>query len=237
VLCSGGLLLTSAVLFAGEQSRQDGSLVPDLDDLHGGEKVHALIDRVVEAQQSMRSLEADFRQLKVSTLLLEPSSSRGKFAYLAPDMVRWDYVEPDPMVVVFNDDLLTTFHPQRSQAERVKISRRERRFVRVLAGTQPLDELTSQFSIQMTDPGAPERYLLTLKPTNRVLKRKLSSVVLEVDREMLLPVVVEYNEADGDSTRYEFSNLDVNGGVEPSYFHLELDGSIKVEEVDASAGR
>jgi outer membrane lipoprotein carrier protein len=235
-VCLPVLLVVGLAAHAGEQSKPDAGALAGLDDLHGGEKVHALIDRVVEAQQAMRSLEADFRQLKVSALLLEPASSHGRFTYLAPDMVRWDYVGPDPMVVVFNDDLLTTFHPQRSQAERVKISRRQRRFVRVLAGTQPLDELTNQFSIQLTDPGAPSRYLLTLRPTNRVLKRKLSSVILEVDREMLLPVVVEYNEADGDSTRYEFSNLDVNGGVEPSMFQLELDGSIEVEEVDASVG-
>jgi outer membrane lipoprotein carrier protein len=209
---------------------------PDLDALEGGDKVHALLDVVVANQRALTSLKADFVQVKKSSLLLEAVESRGDFAFLAPESVRWDYAEPDQMVVLFAADQLTTYHPERQRAETVKLNRRHRRFVRVLAGTQPLDELSSQFSIALADPGGEAPYRLTLRPTHSVLKKKLASVVLEVDRQLMLPVVVEYREIDGDTTRYEFSNLELNSAVEQGLFELELGSEVEVDTIDASGG-
>ena len=209
---------------------------PDLATLEGGDKVHALLDQVVASQRALTSLKADFVQVKRSSLLLDVVESRGDFAYLAPDNVRWDYVEPDPMVVLFAADLLTTYHPEQQRAETVKLNRRHRRFVRVLAGTQPLDELSAQFSIALADPGEDAPYRLTLRPTHSVLKKRLSSVILEVDRKLLLPIVVEYHETDGDSTRYEFRNLEPNPELDPSLFRLDLGDEVRVDTIDASAG-
>ncbi len=206
----------------------------DLDKLRGGEKVHALIDAVVEHQRSLEGLRSRFVQVKNSDLFLEPVESRGSFSFMAPDRARWDYESPDPMIVVFADDTMTTFQPRQNRAELVKISGRQRRFVRILAGTQPLDQLTSQFSVALSDPGAPSNYRLTLTPTHSILKKKFRSVILEVDRRLLLPVVVEYHEVDGDSTRYEFRDLKINPVLADSFFDLELGEDISVERVDVS---
>lgn len=206
-----------------------------IDDLQGSEKLDALIERVVERQRALRSLEAEFVQLKESSLLLEAAESTGVFLFRAPDLVRWDYRNPDPMVVLFTDDTVTTYHPKQFRAERVKVSNKQRRFVRVLAGTQPLDDLTSHFSISLADPGGRAHYQLTLRPVGNVLSKKLRSVEIEVDRELLLPVVIEYNEADGDITRYEFTKVVINPEIEDARFRLELGADVKLEIIDASA--
>ncbi|MCP4895912.1 MAG: outer membrane lipoprotein carrier protein LolA [bacterium] len=211
------------------------AVASSLDSLKGGEKVHALIDAVVEQQRSLEGLSSRFVLLKSSDLLLEPIESRGSFSFMAPDRVRWDYSSPEPMVVVFADDTMTTFQPEQSRAEMVKISGRQRKFVRILAGAQPLDQLTSQFSVALSDPGAPANYRLTMRPTHSVLKKKFRSVVIEVDRTLLLPVVVEYHEVDGDSTRYEFLDLKLNPVLADSIFALELGEDVAIELVDVSA--
>lgn len=205
-----------------------------LDDLAGPAKLEALIDRVVERQRELRSLQAEFVQLKSSELLLEPVESHGEFAFLAPDRVRWDYEAPDEMVVVFADDTLTTYHPQQQRAERVTVASKHRRFVRALAGTQPLDDLASQFAIALTDPGDPEPYRLTLTPTHRTLARRIDRIVLEIDRQLMLPVVVEYRGSDGDLTRYEFRDMKLDPGLEVSRFELELGAEVEVQTLDAS---
>jgi outer membrane lipoprotein carrier protein len=207
-----------------------------VDDLEGSAKLDALIESVVERQRGLRSLEAEFVQLKESSLLLEAAESTGVFLFRAPDLARWDYLKPDPMVVLFSEDTVTTYHPEQSRAERVKVSNRQRRFVRVLAGTQPLDDLTSHFSISLADPGGQAHYRLTLRPVGNVLSKKLRSVEIEVDRNLLLPVVIEYNEADGDSTRYEFTKMVINPEIEDTRFHLELGADVKLQTIDASAG-
>lgn len=207
-----------------------------VDALEGSAKLEALIERVVERQRAVRSLRADFVLHKRSDLLLEEMVSSGEFLFHAPDKVRWDYRRPDRMVVVFADDTMTTFHPLQARAERVKVSGSQRRFVRVLAGTQPLDDLTTHFSVTLADPGGPAPYHLTLRPVDAMVKKKLRSVRLEVDRVLFLPVVVEYNEPDGDSTRYEFKNLVLNPELDDSRFHLEFGSDVELQTIDASTG-
>jgi outer membrane lipoprotein carrier protein len=206
-----------------------------IDDLEGGAKLDALIERVVERQRALRTLEAEFVQLKESSLLLEAAESTGVFLFRAPDLVRWDYRQPDSMVVLFAEDTVTTYHPAQARAEQIKVSNKQRRFVRVLAGTQPLDDLTSHFSITLADPGGQAHYQLTLRPVGNILSKKLRSVEIEVDRELFLPVVIEYNEADGDSTRYEFKKMIINPEIDDSRFDLELGADVKLEILDASA--
>ena len=207
-----------------------------IDLLEGGAKLDALIERVVEQQHALRSLRADFVQLKKSDLLLEAVESSGEFQFQAPDKVRWDYRRPDLMVVVFTEDTVTTFLPLQARAERVKVSNKQQRFVRVLAGTLPLDDLTSNFSVRLADPGGRAPYRLTLRPVGAMVKKRLHSVEIEIDRTLFLPVMVEYNEADGDSTRYEFKKLVLNPEIDAATFRLELGADVKLQTIDASAG-
>jgi outer membrane lipoprotein carrier protein len=211
-----------------------GRASDELDRLSGPDKLDALIAKVVERQRELRSLRADFVQVKSSDMLLEPLESSGAFEFVAPDRVRWDYTSPDPMIVVFADDTLTTYHPEQHRAERIRVADRHQRLVRALAGTQPLDEMASQFAIALQDPGTPSPYQLTLTPTHRTLRKRLQQVVIEIDRELLLPVMVEYRGAEGDVTRYEFRDLQLDPAIEMSRFQLDLGADVEVETIDAS---
>lgn len=219
--------VSSAVLAA-----DDPRGIEALQGLRGGAKVDGLVDLVVERQRALTSLDAGFVQDKISELLLEPVTSKGRFRFKAPDRVRWDYDSPDQMIVVFAGETLTTFRPDDGVAERITVPKKHRRFVRVLAGTQPLDELKAQFSMTLSDQGAPNALVLTLKPIHRTLKRKLAQVRLEIDRALLLPVVVEYREADGDSTRYEFVDLKANAEVPDEIFELELGADVRINDIN-----
>ena len=231
------LLLTATALVSVPLSAADPApKTVSIDALEGSAKLDALIERVVERQHSLNTLEAEFVQLKESALLLEAVESTGVFLFRAPDLVRWDYRLPDSMVVLFAEDTVTTYHPAQARAEQIKVSNKQRRFVRVLAGTQPLDDLTSHFSITLADPGGQAHYRLTLRPIGNILSKRLQSVEIEVDRKLFLPVVIKYNEADGDRTRYEFREMVINPEIDESRFDLELGEDVKLETLDASAG-
>ena len=207
-----------------------------LDSLHGSAKVDAVIDQVVQRQRGMRSMRADFVQVRSSSLLLGDVRSTGELCYLAPDRVRWDYAKPDSMVVLFADDWVTTYHPTGRRAERVKVASGDRRFVQALAGTLPMDDLMAYFRITFEDRAAPEPYGFTLEPTAASLRKRLRSLHLEIDRSLLLPVVVEFFEADGDTTRYEFHDIQINPDLGASRFLLDLGEGISVETIDGSSG-
>ena len=231
LLVTAGVLIAVTIAVASPAPK-----TVSIDDLEGGAKLDALIEKVVERQRALRTLEAEFVQLKESALLLDAVESTGVFLFRAPDLVRWDYRQPDSMVVLFAEDTVTTYHPAQARAEQIKVSNKQRRFVRVLAGTQPLDDLTSHFSITLADPGGRDHFRLTLRPVGNMLSKKLESIKIQVDRELFLPVVIEYNEADGDSTRYEFKKMVINPEIDASRFDLELGAGVKLETLDASAG-
>ncbi len=201
----------------------------------GSERLRAIVRQVSEAQRRVESLEARFRQTKTSALLLEPAVSTGTFLYRAPDRVRWEYEKPDPMVVVFDGNVLTTWDPGSGRLDRVKVSARQGRFVRVLAGTQPLEGLLQYFRVTLAGaPGGGDR--LVLEPVDAALRRKIRSVRLDIDSTLHLPVAVEYVEADGDTTLYEFSDVAVNAPVPEDAFSIRTEGGARVETWDTSGG-
>lgn len=207
---------------------------PDIAELSGGAKLDALIAEVSQRQKSLGSLRARFVQVKESELLAEPVEATGTLSFAAPDRVRWDYAAPQPMVIVVADGLLTTYHPELARAEVVKVSRGQRRLVGIIAGSQSLEDIRSRFRISLADR-ADEPYHLTLEPATMAVKRRLDEIRIDIDRELLLPVTVEYLEADGDRTRYDFSAMELNPSVDEAVFRLELGDEVVVETVDASA--
>lgn len=192
--------------------------------LRGPEKLRVLIDTVVEHQRALKSLRAHFRQEKSSSLLLKPVIAEGEFLFQAPESVRWNYESPEKMVVCFSGSTLVTFRPEEKELDELEISRKNRRFLKVLAGTLPLDELKSQFEISLKDSGLPEAYRLGLVPTHHSLARKLKSLELEIDRKLFLPVRLRSEEADGDVTLFVFTKLELDPKLDPALFDIPREG-------------
>src|SRR5262245_30572002 len=89
--------------------------------LNGLQRLEALLARVKERQQSTKTIEARFRQLQDSSLLVAKEESTGTFSYRAPDQVRWEYLSPKPMSVVIRGEELTTLYPDLKKAETQKV--------------------------------------------------------------------------------------------------------------------
>jgi len=199
--------------------------------LSGKAKVDAFLQEMAKAQEAVRTLSADFRQVKVSRLLQEPSRASGTFFFAAPDQVRWDYKEPRPMVVLMTSKAMVTYRPLERQAERLELGRHQKKIFSFLSATQPLASLSRHFSFALRDAGEGRHFNLLLTPVTHAIKNRLSSVELVVDRETLLPVKVTYSEADGDLTTYEFSNIAVNRSLPEGIFALDLPPGVKVTEL------
>ena len=199
--------------------------------LRGAEKLNALVARVSEAQRGTTTLSARFEQHRESHLLAEPAVAHGRFYYRAPDLVRWEYDVPRPMTVLVTGGTVVTYRPEERRAERVEVGRVQRRFLRFFSATQPLSDLREHFDFTLRDPGGDGRFELELRPTTPQIKRRLRSIRLEIDRERFFPVVVAYDEPDGDLTRYLFSEVIVNAPVDREVFSLELPADVEVVEL------
>jgi outer membrane lipoprotein carrier protein len=205
-------------------------------DLHGLDKLAALIRRVSQVQASLATLDANFEQVRTSRLLAAPSLSKGRFYYKAPESVRWEYDTPRPMTVLITGGVALTYRPAEKRAERIEVGRAQRRIFRFLSAAEPLEKLMQYFSFTFHDPLVEGNYTLELKPTAHTLKKRLRSVRIEIERDSYLPVRVAYTETDGDSTEYSFSDIKLNPPQPPDLFSLDLPPDVEVVQIKLGGG-
>ncbi|MEE8138754.1 MAG: outer membrane lipoprotein carrier protein LolA [Thermoanaerobaculia bacterium] len=209
------------------------ALDPRRQGLTPSERLQALVDRVRLEQSKLETLEAEFTQLKQSSMLLEPSVSKGVFSYAAPDRVRWEYKTPNPISMLIFGEEMTTWYRDIGQAEKVRVGRHSQRVLQLLGAGSSVSELLEYFSVSLTLPKDRSRpYMLELKPRFRRVAKRLRGMSLWIDPQLYLPIRLRYLEPDGDVTEYSFSNLRINGELPEDRFRLELPRSVKVKFVD-----
>jgi len=204
--------------------------------LRGVEKLAALVQRVSQVQASLATLNADFDQTRTSHLLAAPSVSHGRFYFRAPDSVRWEYDAPREMTVLITGGVAITYRPAEKRAERIEVGRAQRRVFRFISAAEPLDKLMQHFTFVFHDPLGDGNYLLELRPAALMMKKRLRSVTIEIERATYLPIKVSYTEADGDSTAYSFSNVRLNQPQPPDLFTLTMPPDVQVVQIKLGSG-
>jgi len=204
--------------------------------LRGVEKLAALVRRVSQVQTSLATLNADFEQTRTSHLLAAPSVSHGRFYFRAPDSVRWEYDAPREMTVLITGGVAITYRPAEKRAERIEVGRAQRRVFRFISAAEPLDKLMQHFTFVFHDPLGDGNYLLELRPAALMMKKRLRSVTIEIERATYLPIKVSYTEADGDSTAYSFSNVRLNQPQPPDLFTLTMPPDVQVVRIKLGSG-
>jgi outer membrane lipoprotein-sorting protein len=215
------------------------ALAADLPDpaspkLKPAERLPALVARVKQEQQALKTLEAHFVQLRESELLLEPEESQGVFAFQAPDSVRWDYESPKPISLVILGDEMTTWYQDLDRADRLNVGRYSGQILRYLGAGSSLDTLLQYFDVTMVSPdSATEPFRLELKPRYERIGKRLREMTIWLDRVHYLPVRLRYLEPNGDRTEYRFSAMRFNEPIAADRFDLKLPPSVAIRAVGA----
>jgi outer membrane lipoprotein-sorting protein len=205
---------------------------PDAAGLSSSERLDALFERVRVEQSAVRSLEARFVQRKESELFVETEESRGVFTFLAPDRVRWEFVSPDAMTVVIDDDTMTTWYRDLERADVLKVGRYSEQVLQYLGASGTLETLLDYFRVSAVFPAAPgEPYRLSLDPRYARIQKRIESMDVWIDRERFVPVGLRYVEPGGDVTEYRFHDIEINALVPADRFELDLPAGVKRREL------
>ncbi|MBV8203296.1 MAG: hypothetical protein JOZ15_22000, partial [Acidobacteria bacterium] len=89
------------------------------------------------------------------------------------------------------------------------------------------------FTVELTLPkenGAP--YRLQLLPRYERIKKPIKSMQVDIDSERFFPNHLEYQEADGDSTSYDFKDFQWNPQLPADRFALQLPPGVENRVVD-----
>lgn len=208
---------------------------PDAPELSTSERLDALFERVRVEQEAVRSLEARFVQVKESEMFVESEEARGVFSFLAPDRVRWEFVAPDPMTVVIDDDTMTTWYRDLERADVLKVGRYSEQVLQYLGASGTLETLLDYFRVQATFPRDPaEPYRLSLDPRYERIQKRIESMDVWIDRERFVPVRLRYVEPGGDVTEYRFTDIEINAQMSADRFELDLPAGVKRRTLSAT---
>ncbi len=226
--CAAGAFAEDASL-----SKRRAELDPMAAGLSVRERLAVLVERVKLEQNNVKSMSAKFRQDKTSAMLLEPSVDSGVFYYRAPDKVRWEYRQPEPMLVVINGEELLTFYQEQKRAERASIGDISEQVFKYLGASGSLDKLAEFFEVTAYFPErAGEAFHLVLEPRYSRIERRLKGMEIWIDPITYQPTKFKYLQPGGDETTYQFDDLVLNGELKDELFEVELPADVQVKTID-----
>jgi outer membrane lipoprotein carrier protein len=182
-----------------------------------------VLKKLETAGRALKTLKADFSETKVLVLLDEKQETQGRVFLQVPGRLRWDYLAPQPGVMVIRDGRFERYVPQTKQVFRGPA----RGEADLLVGFGPgAADLAAKYEVTLLpreEVAGKDAYVLDLKPRQPGL---FSGIRLWVDDDKFIPVQTRLTEPTGDHTTIRFLNVVVNATLPPAAFDLRLPSDV-----------
>jgi len=229
------VLLALLVAVPGFAAREKAPPDPMAPGLSGPDRLSALVERVKLEQRNLRTMEARFTQEQQSSMLTSHEQSKGLFSYAAPDKVRWEYASPSPITVVIRGDEMTTWYKDLKRAEVLKVGRYSNQIFKYLGASGSLQTLLEYFTVRLKLPEKKgDLYRMELVPKYQRIAKRLKSMTLWIDAETFFPSRLKYEEPDGDTVDYQFSDFKRNTPIPDDRFVVKLPPGVEKRTIDLS---
>lgn len=200
--------------------------------------VSEVVDRM-EARYASSDCQAEFTQESTLKAIGVTDTATGMVYFKKPNMMRWDYQEPEKQIIVTDGTTLWMYRPDEAQ---VMVGRAEDYFGggEGLSFLADISILRSQFRICFPAPEDEEipddHYLLKLTP--HVARSNLAFLYLWVSKDTFNIVRSKVFNPFGDTTVIKFNAIKFNQNLKPSFFVFEIQKGTEVIQLDeGEAGR
>jgi outer membrane lipoprotein carrier protein len=181
---------------------------------------------IEKAFASLRSLQADFEQSYYSASLATPLVERGRLFLQKPDLMRWEYLEPEPNVYVYKEGISFAYFPEDNQLYRHSLSPEEKDWAvfSLLTGTA---RITETYTIESAEFPTDKKESVQLKLIP-LEEGELSYILIEASpRTWLLETVISLDWA-GNKQEFRFSGFKLNPRLSDRVFELEVPADCEI---------
>jgi outer membrane lipoprotein carrier protein len=107
-----------------------------------GETPEATARAVEQKLRTVSSIQADFEQFHFSMSVSVPMHGKGRFYFQKPDLMRWEYDEPEKQVFLYADGVFQFYIPDENRLIRSRVSRErfESEILALFSGTRRFAE-------------------------------------------------------------------------------------------------
>jgi outer membrane lipoprotein carrier protein len=175
---------------------------------------------IEKAFASLRSLQADFEQSYYSASLATPLLEKGKLFLQKPDLMRWEYLEPERNIYVYKEGVSLAYFPEDNQLFRHTLSPEEKNWA-VFSLLTGRARITEAYTIEAAEFPTDKKESVQLKLIP-LEERELSYILIEADpRTWLLITVISLDWA-GNKQQFRFSGFKLNPRLNARVFELEV---------------
>lgn len=171
------------------------------------------------AGRGLKTMKAAFVETKVLTMLNERQETRGNVLLQVPGRLRWDYVSPQPGVMMIRDGQFARYVPQTKQVFRGAAKGEADLLVGFGPGAADLGKKYEVTLLPEEKVGTAPAHVLDLKPRTPGL---FAGIRLWVDKALVIPVQTRLTEPTGDHTTIRFDDVVVNRPLPSTAFELRL---------------
>jgi outer membrane lipoprotein carrier protein len=179
-----------------------------------------------KALRSLHSLQARFEQLYFSVSIPEPLRERGELFLQKPDLMRWQYKDPQEKVFLYAGGLVQMYLPEEKQLTRSQVPPEayESDILGIFLGAKSFRDLYVIEDARFpTDTARVRQVKLTPREEG-----DYSHVLLEIDdRTWLLRRAIFYEWA-GNKREFQFSQVKRNPALSPRTFELKVPADTEV---------
>ncbi len=176
--------------------------------------------RLEQSLRTIQALEADFDQYYYSVTVGKPLHEKGKLYFQKPDLMRWEYRDPEPKVFLYKDGVFSQYYPEDSQLIRSRLAKAqyESEFLSLLSGQK---DLATDYLIE-SDTSTPEaRAAGRLKLIPRT-EGEYAWITIDPDPKSGLIAMAVLQDWAENRTEFVFSKLKENPRLKPSVFALQV---------------
>ena len=166
-----------------------------------------IIEKMTSAAEKIKTVQCDFTQTKQSKMLKGEQVSEGKMFCQQPDKLRWEYTSPRASTLVLEGAEARLLKGNEQEAKNKFIGSMARMIMNSVAGKC----LTDNKTFQVTAKEVPSKYVATLVPLKKDMKRLYSKLVLHFDLKQETVTEIELYEKNGDRTLIELHDIHING--------------------------
>jgi len=180
-------------------------------------------------QDELRSVEADFTQIRALRALRDPITTPGHLWFSAPDSLRWELGEPARTIVVRKGDTYYLIQPAKKKAERYKAESMAKKggamgFAMMnFPIAKDFADFNRQFETLAVSVSSDHCHLEIL-PRDAQAQKFLQAIKLDFDTASGHLLCFELVTREGSSLRNDFANVRMNQKFDRRVFEYDFTG-------------
>jgi len=173
------------------------------------------------AAQQIQTLQCDFTQTKVLSILNDKLVSSGTMTFAQPSKLRWTYTTPYNYTLIITDEKVHIAKGSKRNSIDVQSSRFFQEIAQMMAGSVTGKCLTQTQDFSVTMQMGDTYYIAVLTPKGKQLRKMFQKIRLTFDKTRKVVTQVELTEPSGDTTQIVFQQIRQNQPVSDKTFTLD----------------